>query len=67
MTDNVGLSKSELEHIARWMMRKTPSDQSDLAKQTIGTVIELIVRNNEAITNSLNDALPTDSLPDEGF
>ncbi len=62
MTNIVGLSKSELEREARFMMRRTPSDQSKLSKQTIDTVIELIVKNNEAIAASLNDLLPDDSF-----
>ena len=62
MADIVGLSKRDLERIGLWMMRSPPSDQMEFAKQTIETVIELIVKNNEAITASLND-----SLPDESF
>ena len=57
-----GLSKRELERQANSIMRRIASDQSELAKHTIETVIELIVKNNEAITVSLNDL-----LPDENF
>ena len=62
MSDTVGMSKRELERTAAWMMREMNTADRELARQTIATMIELIVRNNAAIAASLNTAPPNDDF-----
>lgn len=53
-SDQIGLSRNELEREYNWMTRNPPKEPAKLLKLLGDVIVSLIVKNNETIARSLS-------------